>query len=140
VSWLVDTNVLSEIRKGTRADDGIQSWFASTDDEDLYTSVLVLGEIRRGIESIRRCDRASALALEQWLVRLATGFGERILPIDVRVADRWGALNVPDPVPTVDGLLAATALVHDLVLVTRNVRDVAATGVRVLDPTAGTAS
>jgi predicted nucleic acid-binding protein len=136
VSWLVDTNVLSEIRRGPRADEGIQAWFASADDEDLYTSVLVLGEIRRGIESIRRRDVASALALEQWLIRLATGFGERILPVDLRVADRWGALNVPDPVPTVDGLLAATALVHDLVLVTRNVRDVAATGVQVLDPTA----
>lgn len=135
MSWLVDTNVLSELRKGTRADTGIQAWFASADDEALYTSVLVLGEIRRGIESIRRRDTASALALEQWLVRLALGFGERILPVDVRVADRWGALNVPDPIPTVDGLLAATALVHDLVLVTRNVRDVASTGVQVFDPT-----
>jgi predicted nucleic acid-binding protein len=135
VRWLVDTNVLSELRKGRRADTGIQDWFTSAEAEDLYTSVLVLGEIRRGIESIRRRDVASALALEQWLVRLATGFGERILPVDLRVAARWGALNVPDPVPTVDGLLAATALVHDLVLVTRNVRDVAATGVQVLDPT-----
>jgi predicted nucleic acid-binding protein len=134
VSWLLDTNVLSELRKGASADKGIRAWFAATDDEDLYTSVLVLGEVRRGIESIRRRDTASALALEQWLVRLATGFGERILPVDVRVADRWGVLNVPDPVPTVDGLLAATALVHDLVLVTRNVRDVATTGVEVLDP------
>ena len=137
MSWLVDTNVLSELRKGERADQGIQAWFASADDADIYTSVLVLGEIRRGIDSIRRRDPASALALEQWLVRVATGFGERILPIDVRVADRWGMLNVPDPVSTVDGLLAATALVHDLVFVTRNVRDVAATGVQVLDPSIG---
>jgi predicted nucleic acid-binding protein len=137
VSWLVDTNVLSEIRKGRRADPGIRAWFAASDDQDLYTSVLVLGEIRRGIESIRRRDRSSALALEQWLVNLAAGFGERILPVDVRVADRWGSLNAPDPVPTVDGLLAATALVHDLVLVTRNRRDVSGTGARVLDPSSG---
>ena len=137
MSWLIDTNVLSELRKGERADEGTRAWFATTDDEDLYTSVLVLGEIRRGIESIRRRDAASALALEHWLVRVATGFGERILPVDVRVADRWGALNVPNPVPTVDGLLAATALVHDLVLVTRNIRDVAATGVQALDPSDG---
>jgi predicted nucleic acid-binding protein len=136
VSWLVDTNVLSELRKGERAEVGVRSWFAEVDDAELFTSVLVLGEIRRGIESIRRRDKPSALALEQWLVRLAMGFGERVLPIDVRTADRWGSLNVPDPVPTVDGLLAATALEHDLVLVTRNVRDVAATGVQVLDPTA----
>ena len=135
MSWLVDTNVLSELRKGERAEEGIKAWFATTAEEDLYTSVLVLGQIRRGVESIRRRDTASALALDLWLRRLATGFGERILPVDIRVADRWGALNVPDPVPTVDGLLAATALVHDLVLVTRNVRDVAATGVQVLDPT-----
>ncbi len=82
----------------------------------------------------------SALALEQWLTRLATSFGHRVLTIDARVADRWGALGVPDPIPTVDGLLAATALVHDMTLVTRNVRDVATTGARVLDPTADQAT
>jgi predicted nucleic acid-binding protein len=135
MSWLVDTNVLSELRKGDRGDPGIRAWFDEAGEEDLYTSVLVLGEVRRGIESIRRRDIPSALALEHWLARLTTSFADRVLPIDGLVADRWGALNVPDPVPTVDGLLAATALVHDLVLVTRNVRDVASTGVRVLDPT-----
>lgn len=135
MSWLVDTNVLSELRKGERANPGIRALFADADDDALFTSVLVMGEIRRGIESIRRRDTSSALALEQWLDRLTRDFGERILPIDALVADRWGALNVPDPVATVDGLLAATALVHDLTLVTRNTRDVASTGVRVLDPT-----
>jgi hypothetical protein len=134
VSWLIDTNVVSDLRKGDRANDGIRAWFAESSEDELFTSVLVLGEIRRGIESIRRRDTPSALALEQWLHRLTTDFGERVLPVDARVADRWGILNVPDPVPTVDGLLAATALVHDLVLVTRNVRDVASTGVRLLDP------
>lgn len=135
MSWLLDTNIVSELRKGDRADRGLRAWFAEADDDQLFTSVLVLGEVRRGIESIRRRDEAAALALEQWLIRLATGFGERVLPIDARVADRWGALNVPDPIPTVDGLLAATALVHDLTLVTRKVRDVAGTGARTLDPT-----
>jgi len=137
VSWLIDTNVLSELRKGVRANPGIRAWFADAREGELYTSVLVLGEIRRGIESIRRRDAASALALEQWLERLAGDFAERVLPVDARVADRWGSLNVPDPMPTVDGLLAATALVHNLVLVTRNVRYVARTGVRLWDPTAG---
>jgi predicted nucleic acid-binding protein len=136
VSWLVDTNILSELRKGDRANEGVRVWFADTSEEDLFTSVLVLGELRRGIESIRRRDIPSALALEQWLTRLTTSFADRILGIDTRVADRWGRLNVPDPVPTVDGLLAATALVHDLVLVTRNTRDVERTGVRLLDPAA----
>lgn len=84
------------------------------------------GEVRRGIESIRRRDVAAALALEQWLTRLAGGFADRALPLDAHVADRWGSLNVPDPVPTVDGLLAAT----------RNVRDAERTGVRPWDPTA----
>lgn len=135
MSWLVDTNILSELRKGDHADIGVRMWFSEAREEELFTSVLVLGEVRRGIESIRRRDVSSALALEQWLQRLTIDFDDRVLPIDARVADRWGTLNVPDPVPTVDGLLAATALVYDLVLVTRNVRDVEGTGVRLLDPT-----
>jgi predicted nucleic acid-binding protein len=134
VSWLVDTNILSELRKGERANEGVRAWFADAHDDELFTSVLVIGELRRGVESIRRRDVPSALALEQWLSRLSSNFSERVLQIDVEVAERWGRLNVPDPLPTVDGLLAATALVHDLVLVTRNVRDVERTGVRVLDP------
>jgi Predicted nucleic acid-binding protein, contains PIN domain len=137
VSWLVDTNVLSELRKGERGNSGVRAWFAGAREEDLFTSVLVVGEIRRGIESIRRRDPIAALALEQWLDRLSTAFSDRILPIDARIADRWGALNVPDPIPTVDGLLAATALIHDLVLVTRNTRDVDHTGAQLLDPTTG---
>ena len=134
MTWLVDTNILSELRKGERAPAGIRMWFAATTEEELFTSVLVLGEVRRGIESIRRRDLPSALALEQWLARLETSFSERVLPVDARVADCWGGLNVPDPIPTVDGLLAATALVHDMVLVTRNTKDVERTGVRLLDP------
>ena len=136
MSWLVDTNVLSELRNGDRANAGIRAWFADAREDELFTSVLVLGEIRRGIESIRRRDLPSAIALEQWLTRLATDFADRVLSVDARVADRWGSLNVPDPIPTVDGLLASTALVHDLVLVTRNLRDVERTGARLCDPTA----
>ena len=131
---LIDTNVLSELRKGERADAGVRRWFDETPDRDLFTSVLVVGEIRRGVESIRRRDRAAATAVEQWLDALMERFGERLLPIDAVVASRWGALNVPDPIPTVDGLLAATALVHDLTLVTRNVKNVAKTGARLLNP------
>jgi predicted nucleic acid-binding protein len=134
VSWLVDTNVLSELRKGERAATGIRSWFDAASGDELFTSVLVVGELRRGVESIRRRDEPAALALESWLHRLSESFADRVLAVDAVVADRWGRLNVPDPVPTVDGLLAATALVHDLTLVTRNARDVARTGVRLLDP------
>lgn len=131
---LVDTNVLSELRKGPRADRGVRQWFEATADDDLFTSVLVLGEIRRGVELVRRRDPSGAAALEQWLLRMSETFGDRVLAVDAPVADRWGALNVPDPVPTVDGLLAATALVHDMTLVTRNVKDIARTGAPALNP------
>lgn len=134
MTWLLDTNVLSELRKGPRADAGVRRWFDTAVDRDLFTSVLVAGELRRGVESIRRRDQAAADGLAQWLESLVERFGDRLLPIDAAVANRWGELNVPDPVPTVDGLLAATALVHDLTLVTRNVRDIARTGVRFVDP------
>lgn len=134
MSWLLDTNVLSELRKGVRSNAGVRSWFAQAADTEVFTSVMVIGEIRRGIESVRRRDSIAALALEQWLLRLTETFADRVLTVDADVADRWGALNVPDPVPTVDGLLAATALVHDLTLVTRNVRDVERTGVRLFNP------
>ena len=134
MGWLIDTNVLSELRKGTRADPAVTAWFEGTNDTDLYTSVLVLGEVRRGIESIRRRDETAATALELWLWRTIEVFANRVLPIDAAITDRWGRLNVPDPVPTIDGLLAATALERDLVLVTRNTRDVESTGVRLLDP------
>jgi len=135
VTWLLDTNVVSELRKGERANPGIRSWFAQAEEDALYTSVLVVGELRRGIELLRRRDVPSGLALDQWLASLIDGFANRILPVDQVVAERWGRLNVPDPVPTVDGLLAATALVHGMTLVTRNTRDVARTGVALLDPT-----
>ena len=136
MTWLLDTNIVSELRKGERTNPGLRAWFAEADDESLYTSVLVVGELRRGIESIRRRDVPSALALDHWLAGLTDRFADRILPVDEAVAEQWGRLNVPDPVPTVDGLLTATALVHGLTLVTRNTRDVARTGVSVLDPTA----
>lgn len=135
MSWLVDTNILSELRKGERAPAGIRAWFNGATERELFTSVLVVGELRRGVESIRRRDARSADALDQWLIRLTESFADRILPINAAIAERWGHLNVPDPIPTVDGLLAATALVHDLTLVTRNTRDVERTGVRLLDPT-----
>ncbi len=134
MTFLVDTNVLAELRKGARANVGVQRWFREADERHLLTSVLVVGEVRRGIESVRRRDPTAALALDHWLARLTGSFGDRILTVDARVAETWGRLSVPDPIPAVDGLLAATALVHDLTLVTRNVRDVARTGARVVDP------
>jgi predicted nucleic acid-binding protein len=134
MGWLLDTNVLSELRKGKRANDGVRKWFAGVDGAELHTSVLVLGEIRRGIELIGRRDDVAAQALDQWLLRTLETFTDHVLPVDERIANRWGQLNVPNPVPTIDGLLAATAIEHDLTFVTRNSRDVDTTGVTVLNP------
>jgi toxin FitB len=136
VSWLLDTNVISEIRKGKRGDPGVARWVAGRRD-DAWLSVLTVGEIRRGIELKRRKDEAAARHLEIWLQGLLGSFESHILPIDDRVAEVWGRLNVPDPRPVVDTLLAATAIVHGLTLVTRNVDDVAGTGARVLNPFEG---
>lgn len=134
MSFLLDTNVVSELRKGRRVDPNVREWFRTVDDDALYLSVLVIGEIRQGIERLRVRDAPAAANLERWLKALVESYGERVLPVDAEVADRWGRLNVPDPISAVDGLLAATALVHSLTLVTRNVRDVRRTGVLHLDP------
>jgi predicted nucleic acid-binding protein len=134
VSYLLDTSVLSELRKGKRANPRVVAWFEGVADKEVFISVLVLGELRQGVERVRRRDPAAAARLERWLDALATGYADRALPVDDRIADLWGRLSVPDPLPAVDGLLAATALVHNLTLVTRNVRDVEATGAEVFNP------
>ncbi len=133
MSFLLDTNVLSEIRKRA-PDPGVASWFGSVPADKLFLSVLVVGEIRQGIDRLARRDPAQAEIFERWLGQLVNGYADRVVPVTVPIAEAWGRLNVPDPVPVVDGLLAATALVHDWTLVTRNVSDVASTGVRLLDP------
>ncbi len=134
MSFLVDTNVISELRKGARARPGVRRWFESLDPDEVFLSVIVIGEIRRGIESIRRRDAGAASSLDRWLRRVVSSHEGRILPIDARTADEWGRLNVPDPIPVVDGLMAATAKVHGLTLATRNVRDVERTGVSLMNP------
>jgi predicted nucleic acid-binding protein len=115
-------------------DPRLREWWADNRESQLWLSVLVLGELRRGVELLRRRDDTAAQALDSWLFGLVEEFGDRLLAVDERVAEMWGRLGVPDAVPVVDGLLAATALVHDLTLVTRNVADVEGTGVRVLNP------
>jgi len=134
VSFLIDTNVLSELRKGPRADAGVRTWFAGVPEADLFTSVLVTAEIRTGIERVRPRDPAFAATLEAWLGQLLDGYGDRVLPVDAAVAQRWGRLHASAHLPVVDGILAATALANDLTLVTRNRADIARSGVRWLDP------
>ena len=134
MGYLIDTNVLSELRKQERADPGVARWYAGVRGTDLYLSVLVIGEIRNGIERLRRRDPVAAGHLETWLESVQTDLAARILPVTTEIADRWGRLGVPAPLPVIDALLAATALEHDLILVTRNERDVERTGVQVLNP------
>ncbi|HEX3588522.1 MAG TPA: type II toxin-antitoxin system VapC family toxin [Pseudonocardiaceae bacterium] len=133
MTFLLDTNVVSEIRKKV-PNTGVEAWFDSVSADELFLSVVVVGEIRQGIERLARRDPAQAGVFEQWLTQLVDIYGDRIVPITIDVAQVWGRLSVPDPIPVVDGLLAATALAHDWTLVTRNGKDVASTGVRLLDP------
>ena len=134
MTYLLDTNVLSELPKGPRCNAHVATWFSGVADEALCPSVLVVGEIRGGIEAVRRRDPRRAGTLERWLVRLARDPADRILPIDRAVAEEWGRLGAVRTVSVVDLLLAATARVHGLTLVTRNVRDVEWTGVPCLNP------
>lgn len=133
MSFLLDTNIVSEIRR-KKPNNGVATWFESVRASDLFLSVLVVGEIRQGIERLVRRAPGRAEVLEKWLVQLVSTYGDRIAPITTDVAEVWGRLNAAERLPVVDGLMAATALAHDWTLVTRNVRDVAPTGVRLLNP------
>lgn len=138
--FLLDTNVISELVKAKPGPD-VTTWIEATDESLLYLSVLTFGEIRKGIAALPNASRR--VSLEAWLDRdLLLRFAERILPVDQGVADRWGriaaiALARKSPLPVIDGLLAATALQHNLTFVTRNTKDVAATGVPVFNPWGG---
>lgn len=134
MQYLLDTNVLSELRKSARCDPRVARWAEVCAPRDLFTSVLVIGEIRKGIELRRRSDPAQAQTLERWLRTVQETFRGRVLPVDQATAEAWGSLNVPDPVPTIDGLLAATAQVHGMTLVTRDASIPADRGVRLLNP------
>jgi predicted nucleic acid-binding protein len=134
VSYLIDTNIISEVRKGDRCDANVAAWYASIDDADIYLSVLVLGEIRSGIERARAKDPLKSEALERWLAAVRESFADRILPVDQMVADAWGRMNAKRSVPTVDALLAATAKVHRMTFATRNVSHVADLGADIFNP------
>ncbi len=134
MSYLVDTNVISELRQGARADPRVAGWFAGLAEDDLYLSALTIGEIRKGIESVRLRGRRAAASLERWLREVIDAHRDRILPVDETVGEEWGRLNAPDPLPVVDGLLAATAAVPGPVLATRNVKDLRRTGVARSNP------
>jgi toxin FitB len=132
--YLLDTNVISEISRGEQSDQNVRMWYAAMAPEQLCTSALVIGEIRAGVERLRHRESERAMAFERHLVLLIDLFADRIIGIDRRTAEEWGRLNARRRRPAIDGLIAATALVRDMTIVTRNVRDFAQTGAAILNP------
>ncbi|HYE27859.1 MAG TPA: type II toxin-antitoxin system VapC family toxin [Allosphingosinicella sp.] len=133
--YLLDTNVVSELRRGRRADPRVAAWAAAIPAASAFLSVVAIFEIERGILLVGRRDPDQAAALRRWFeTRILTDFEGRILPIDTAVARRCAALHVPDPLPDRDALIAATALVHGLTVATRDVGDFRRTGVVLLNP------
>ena len=135
MSFLLDTNVISEFRKGQGAKRNVVDWLRDNRDERLFLSVLTIGEIRKGIDRLNLRAAGSAQELETWLDKTRQQFAGRIIPVDQEIAEAWGAMSAgADPPPAIDALLAATALVRNLTLVTRNTRDIERAGVAWLNP------
>jgi hypothetical protein len=135
--FLVDTDVISEARKGDKANAGVREFFgnASRDNISLFLSVITIGELRQGVENIRhRGDSAQAARLERWLDRLTVDYADSILPFDQDMAQIWGRLRAPHPENPLDKQIAATALIHDLTVVTRNIDHYEPTGVKIQNP------
>jgi len=138
--YLVDTDVISEIRKGEKADAGVREFFevASREAVPLYLSVVTVGELRTGVERLRhRGDVQQSELLDRWLQQVTKTYADAILPLDEEIAHVWGRLRVPNPENPLDKQIAATALIHDLTVVTRNTEHFAPTGVKLKNPSSG---
>lgn len=138
--YLIDTNVISEARKGSRADPGVRKFFAGVVNNrtPVFLSVITIGELRRGVELIRhRGDALQAQQLERWLRSVLADFADNILDVDADIAQLWGHLCAPSAENALDKLIAATALIHGLTVVTRNRRHFSVTAVSLLDPFSG---
>jgi len=133
VAFLLDTNILSELRK-PHCDKNVLAWMAAIHSDECHISVIVVGEIRRGIDMIRRRDPARAGALDRWLTKLQTAYADRILPVTTEIALEWGRISAQGSLSPIDALMAATASHYDLTMVTRNVVDFAPTGISILNP------
>jgi toxin FitB len=133
LQYLLDTNILSETRK-KQANERVMSFLSAAEPSALFISVLSLGELRKGVALKLLSDAHAAKRLGNWVDGLEFSFGERILGVDAAIARQWGELSAQRSRPVVDTLLAATALVHKLTLVTRDISDVHDLGVKLLDP------
>lgn len=131
--YLLDTNAVSEPKR-KRPDPRAAAWLRGVDQADLYVSVLSLGEIESGIAKLARKDPQAAAMFDEWARVIRADFANRIVAVDLEIASVWGRISAPHSLPIVDALLAATAMVHGMTLVTRNVRDIADTGVTILNP------
>lgn len=134
MTYLLDTDVLSEWRKAS-PNPGVEKWFRQIDVEELFLSVVTVGEIRRGISRLQRRDEHRlATVLESWLLTIKARFADRVLPVTVEVAEQWGHFDAHKRLPVPDALIAATAHLRGWAVVTRNVKAFEPTGVRVLNP------
>jgi toxin FitB len=133
VAYLLDTNVVSELRKRT-PNPHVLTWYLSARNAEAYISTLVVGEIRRGVDRMWGNDPTRATMLDRWLMTLITSYRDRTPAVTTEIAEEWGRLSASNPPPVIDGLMAATAKVHSLTFVTRNIADVERTGVNLLNP------
>ncbi len=134
MNHLIDTNIIFELRKGDRCNANVTAWYDTLNDDDLYLSVLVLGEIRKGVERIRTRDDNLARALENWLISVNEAFAGRIIPVDEAVATELGRMGAVRPVSTIDALMASTAKVHGMTFATRNTIGIVDLGASVVNP------
>ena len=134
MKYLLDTNVISELRIAEKTHPSVQEWWSETDIQTVYISVLVLGEIRQGIERLRIKDPQRTGEIGHWMQLVTRLLGARVLIVNQQIADIWGRMGIKRTLPLVDSVLAAAALAHDPTLVTRNTKDIQDTGVRYLNP------
>lgn len=133
--YLVETNIVSEARKGRKANAGVSRWYSTVDEAGLFLPVQTVGELRQGVERLRlRGDAPQASLLESWLNQIVLDYADRVLVFDEECAQVWGNLLAKNPHNAIDKQIAAIALIHDLTVVTRNIDDFAGTGVRLMNP------
>jgi predicted nucleic acid-binding protein len=135
--YLIDTNIISELRKGQKANSGVSEFFADVIEHNspVFISAISIGELRRGVDLIyHRGDTLQSEHLENWLTTIFEDYKDNILGIDVEIALLWGKMRVPNSQHALDKLIAATALIYDMTVVTRNIKDFENTGVNLLNP------